>query len=268
MSLSLLSYLQQSNSQAVQQHLRHLCSPPSLVALSFVEFDLEEMNLIMSMREGNLTEHLLPSTNSFFIRESRSSERDANVLLRGAVFRTFNINFLTYGALFCLGVLVALVNLVNNSVFLYLPVHPMPMETLPLKIFLIAMKPGFIHAVYSITTETVTGVSCLGITRGPVEYSDLILWNPLTGPMSFFLRDQSLLHLMSNGNLLIQHVDSLYALDMKKHTKDMVFNTRENMDRLYPYKIPPRGKYIETTVSPNRYMMCRGVGKKPELKLD
>ncbi|KAI3739013.1 hypothetical protein L2E82_29357 [Cichorium intybus] len=34
MPLSLLSYIQQSNSQAVQQHLRHLCSPPSLAAVS------------------------------------------------------------------------------------------------------------------------------------------------------------------------------------------------------------------------------------------
>ncbi|KAI3699964.1 hypothetical protein L2E82_44574 [Cichorium intybus] len=120
---------------------------------------------------------------------------------------------------------------------------------------------------------------CVGILVDKESYEMIELWRmdedgdwnkaiTYNGPMSFFLRDQSLLHLMSNGNLLIQHVDSLYALDMKKHTKDMVFNTRQNMDRLYPYKIPPRGKYIETTVSPNRYMMCRGVGKKPELKLD
>ncbi|KAI3752438.1 hypothetical protein L2E82_24470 [Cichorium intybus] len=243
--------------------------------LSFVKLDLEEMNLIMSMKEGNLTEHLLPSTNSFFIRESRSGERDTNVLLRGAVFRTFSINFFTYGApvslfalslwsfyyasvcafgllgyvgyiifvfpslfrlhrlnglllvfilfwavstyifnvvfthrngklgkdtqvwemvglwhypfpgffilaQFCLGFLVALVNLVNNSVFLYLSdevpstsdgdsTPEVKEETKVLivatiawvlrkcnraimlvQIFLIAMKPGFIHAVYSL----------------------------------------------------------------------------------------------------------------------
>uniref|UniRef100_A0A0E0MWP1 Uncharacterized protein n=1 Tax=Oryza rufipogon TaxID=4529 RepID=A0A0E0MWP1_ORYRU len=68
--------------------------------------------------------------------------RHANVLLRGSVFRTFSINFFTYGfpdmmiwetiglwhysipglfllAQFCLGVFVALCNLVNNSVFVY-----------------------------------------------------------------------------------------------------------------------------------------------------
>ncbi|CAH1447448.1 unnamed protein product [Lactuca virosa] len=256
-----------------------ICSGLSLIiyffGLSFVKLDLEEMNLIMSMREGNLAEHLLPSTNSFFIRESRSGERDTNVLLRGAVFRTFSINFFTYGApvslfalslwsfyyasvcafgllgyvgyiifvfpslfrlhrlnglllvfilfwavstyifnvvfshqngklgkdtqvwemvglwhypfpgffilaQFCLGFLVALVNLVNNSVFLYLSdevpstsdgdsTPEVKEETKVLivatiawvlrkcnraimlvQIFLIAMKPGFIHAVYMI----------------------------------------------------------------------------------------------------------------------
>ncbi|KAD4584482.1 hypothetical protein E3N88_22083 [Mikania micrantha] len=66
--------------------------------LSFVKPDLEEMNFIMPMREDNLTQHLLPSTNSFLSHESRSSERDTNHLLRGAVFRTFSINFFTYGA--------------------------------------------------------------------------------------------------------------------------------------------------------------------------
>ncbi|PWA92008.1 Piezo non-specific cation channel, R-Ras-binding domain protein [Artemisia annua] len=56
------------------------------------------MNFIMSTRDSNLSEQLLPSTNSFFIRESRSGERDTNLLLRGPVFRTFSINFFTYGA--------------------------------------------------------------------------------------------------------------------------------------------------------------------------
>ncbi|CAK9151014.1 unnamed protein product [Ilex paraguariensis] len=55
------------------------------------------MDFLMSMREGNLTEQLLPSRHSFFIRESRSGVRHTNVLLRGAVFRTFSINFFTYG---------------------------------------------------------------------------------------------------------------------------------------------------------------------------
>ncbi|KAI3678969.1 hypothetical protein L6452_38273 [Arctium lappa] len=256
-----------------------ICSGLSLIifffGLSFVKLDLEEVNFIMSMREGSLTEHLLPSMNSFFIHESRSGERDTNLLLRGAVFRTFSINFFTYGgpvslfalalwsfyfasicafgllgyvgyimfsfpslfhlhrlnglllvfillwavstyifnivfsclnwevgkdteiwemvglwnypfpgffilAQFCLGVLVSLVNLVNNSVFLYIsdevhqtddgdPAPEVEEETKVLivatiawvlrkcnraimlvQIFLIAMKPGFIHAVYMI----------------------------------------------------------------------------------------------------------------------
>ncbi|XP_071738279.1 piezo-type mechanosensitive ion channel homolog [Rutidosis leptorrhynchoides] len=255
------------------------CSGLSLIifffGLSFVKLDLEQMNSIMSMREDNLTEHLLPTTNSFFIRESRSGGRDTNLLLRGAVFRIFSINFFTYGApvslfalslwsfyyasvcafgllgyvgyiifafpslfrlhrlnglllvfillwalstyifniafsylngklgkdtevwemvglwhyhfpgffilaQFCLGVLVALGNLVNNSVFLYIsdevhrtsnadPTPEVKEETKVLivatiawilrkcnraimlvQIFLIAMKPGFIHAVYMI----------------------------------------------------------------------------------------------------------------------
>lgn len=38
--------------------------------LSRVKYDLEEMDFIMSRREG-LTEQLLPIKHSFFIRESR-----------------------------------------------------------------------------------------------------------------------------------------------------------------------------------------------------
>ncbi|GKA82364.1 piezo-type mechanosensitive ion channel homolog isoform X1 [Tanacetum coccineum] len=79
-----------------------ICSGLSLIifffGLSFVKLDLEEMNFIMSIRDSSLNEQLLPSTNSFFIRESRSGERDTNLLLRGPVFRTFSINFFTYGA--------------------------------------------------------------------------------------------------------------------------------------------------------------------------
>ncbi|GAV80465.1 DUF3595 domain-containing protein [Cephalotus follicularis] len=256
-----------------------ICSGLSLVLfyimLSCIKSDLEEMDFILSMRESNLTEQLLPSKHSFFIRESRSGVRHTNVLLRGAVFRTFSINFFTYGfpvslfalsfwsfhfasacafgllayvgyivyafpslfhlhrlnglllvfillwavstyifnvaytflnrklgkdmeiwemvglwhysipgffllAQFCLGILVALGNLVNNSVFLYLsdedgrssndnPIDEVEEETKVLivatiawglrkccraimlaLIFLIAMKPGFIHAVYMI----------------------------------------------------------------------------------------------------------------------
>ncbi|PON52884.1 Piezo family [Trema orientale] len=256
-----------------------ICSSFSLIIfyimLSYIKCDLEEMDFIMSMRESNLAEQLLPSKHSFFIRQHRSGGRHTNVLLRGAVFRTFSINFFTYGfpvslfalsfwsfhfasvcafgllayvgyvlyafpslfrlhwlnglllvfillwavstyifnvaftflnsklgkdmaiwemvglwhypipgffllAQFCLGILVALGNLVNNSVFLYLSdddrqssndnnVVEGQEETKVLivatiawglrkssraimlaLIFLIALKPGFIHAVYLI----------------------------------------------------------------------------------------------------------------------
>ncbi|KAJ0797112.1 putative Piezo family protein [Helianthus annuus] len=257
-----------------------ICSSLSLIIfcfmLSFVKFDLEEMDSIMSMSESNLTEYLLPIKNSFFVRESRSGVRHTNVLLRGAVFRIFSINFFTYGvpvslcalslwsfyfasvcafgllayvgyvifaypslfrlhrlnglllvfillwavstyifnvafsylhwdlekdmeiwemvglwhypipgffilAQFCLGVLVALGNLVNNSVFLYISdeedqptsngdatqevtedtkvlivatiawvLRKCSRAIMLVLIFLIAMKPGFIHALYMI----------------------------------------------------------------------------------------------------------------------
>nr|XP_043619300.1 piezo-type mechanosensitive ion channel homolog [Erigeron canadensis] len=256
------------------------CSGLSLITfcfmLSFVKFDLEELDSIMSTSEGNLSEHLLPLKNSFFVGESRSGVRHTNVLLRGAVFRIFSINFFTYGvpvslfalslwsfyfasvcafgllvyvgyiifafpsmfhmhrlnglllvfillwavstyifnvafsylnwdmgkdmdiwemvglwhypipgffilAQFCLGVLVALGNLVNNSVFLYISdeeahhtsngdgtpevkeetkvlivatiawgLRKCSRAIMLVLIFLIAMKPGFIHAIYMI----------------------------------------------------------------------------------------------------------------------
>ncbi|MCL7046756.1 hypothetical protein MKW94_016922 [Papaver nudicaule] len=65
--------------------------------LSVIKCDLEEMNFIMSTTNSSLTEQLLPSRHSFFIRRSRSGVRHTNMLLRGAVFRTFSINFFTYG---------------------------------------------------------------------------------------------------------------------------------------------------------------------------
>lgn len=244
------------------------------VMLCFVKSDLEEMDIIMSTRESSLTEQLLPLRHSFFIRESRSGVRHTNVLLRGEVFRTFSINFFTYGfpvslfalcywsfhfasicafgllayvgyivyafpsvfrlhrlnglllvfilfwavstyvfnvaftllnwklrkdmniwemvglwhypipgffllAQFCLGILVALGNLVNNSVFLYLSdagdqsssgnsnveeedakvlivatiawgLRKCSRAIMLTLIFLIAMKPGFIHAIYMV----------------------------------------------------------------------------------------------------------------------
>ncbi|KAF3663516.1 Piezo-type mechanosensitive ion channel -like protein [Capsicum annuum] len=77
------------------------CSGLSLLAyyylISFIEGDLEEMYLIMTMREGNLTERLLPSRHSFFVRQYRSGVRHTNVLLKRTVFRIFTINFFTYG---------------------------------------------------------------------------------------------------------------------------------------------------------------------------
>lgn len=80
-----------------------ICSVVSLVLLyimlSCVKCDLEEMDFIMSVKGSSLTEKLLPSKHSFFIRESRSGVRHTNVLLRGAVFRIFSINFFTYGFL-------------------------------------------------------------------------------------------------------------------------------------------------------------------------
>ncbi|KAL3849827.1 hypothetical protein ACJIZ3_011709 [Penstemon smallii] len=232
------------------------------------------MEFIMSTSGGGLTERLLPSRNSFFVRQLRSGVRHTNILLRGTVFRIFSINWFTYGfpmsllalsywsfnfasicafgllayvgyilyafpslfrlhrlnglllvfilfwavstyvfnvafayvnwklgkdmeiwemvglwhypipgffllAQFCLGILVALGNLVNNSVFLYASneerqfsseneievkedgkvlivatmawgLHKCSRAIMLLLIFLIATKPGFVHSVYMI----------------------------------------------------------------------------------------------------------------------
>ncbi|CAG7908748.1 unnamed protein product [Brassica rapa] len=69
------------------------------IMLSYIRSDLEDMDFIMSPSENNLAERLLPAKYSFFIRESRAGVRHTNVLLRGAVFKTFSINFFTYGFL-------------------------------------------------------------------------------------------------------------------------------------------------------------------------
>ncbi|XVF06161.1 hypothetical protein REPUB_Repub06bG0023700 [Reevesia pubescens] len=78
-----------------------ICSGLSLlvfyIILSWIRCDLIEMDFIMSARESSLTEQLLPSKHSFFIRESRSGVRHTNILLRGPILRTFGINFFTYG---------------------------------------------------------------------------------------------------------------------------------------------------------------------------
>ncbi|XP_073315003.1 piezo-type mechanosensitive ion channel homolog isoform X1 [Primulina huaijiensis] len=80
---------------------QEICSAISLMVfyytLSCVKHDLEDMEFIMSMREGSLTEQLLPSRNSFFVRQLRSGVRHTNILLRGTVFRIFSINWFTYG---------------------------------------------------------------------------------------------------------------------------------------------------------------------------
>ena len=42
-----------------------------VIQLSFIKSDLEEMGFIISRTDCSLTEQLLPSKHSFFIRESR-----------------------------------------------------------------------------------------------------------------------------------------------------------------------------------------------------
>ncbi|KAJ1257414.1 hypothetical protein BS78_K040800 [Paspalum vaginatum] len=65
--------------------------------LSSVKQDIKEMDSLISLENDSLTEDLLPSRNAFLVRQSRSGRRHANILLRGSVFRTFSINFFTYG---------------------------------------------------------------------------------------------------------------------------------------------------------------------------
>ncbi|KAM3704955.1 hypothetical protein ACB098_03G044800 [Castanea mollissima] len=84
-----------------------VCSGLSLllfyIMLSWIRCDIAEMDIIMSTGESSLTEQLLPKKHSFFIRKSsRSGIRHTNVLTRGAIFRTFSINFFTYGFLILL----------------------------------------------------------------------------------------------------------------------------------------------------------------------
>ncbi|XP_062211094.1 piezo-type mechanosensitive ion channel homolog isoform X1 [Phragmites australis] len=62
--------------------------------LSSAKRDIQEMDSLISLENDSLTEDLLPYRNAFLVRQSR---RHANVLLRGSVFRTFSINFFTYG---------------------------------------------------------------------------------------------------------------------------------------------------------------------------
>ncbi|XP_047959723.1 piezo-type mechanosensitive ion channel homolog isoform X1 [Salvia hispanica] len=85
----------------VSSDWQEICSGISLMVfyymLSFVKHDLEDMEFMMSMREGSLTEQLLPTRNSFFVRQLRSGVRHTNILLRGSIFRFFSINWFTYG---------------------------------------------------------------------------------------------------------------------------------------------------------------------------
>ncbi|KMZ65567.1 hypothetical protein ZOSMA_319G00010 [Zostera marina] len=65
--------------------------------LSSVKCDLKDMDDVMSEQHTSLTEQLVPSNHSFFLRESRFGIMHRNVLLNGSVFRNFSINFFTYG---------------------------------------------------------------------------------------------------------------------------------------------------------------------------
>ncbi|OIW17512.1 hypothetical protein TanjilG_22624 [Lupinus angustifolius] len=65
--------------------------------LSWIRSELAEMEIITPTRESGLTEQLLPKNHSHFVHESRSGVKNTNFLLRGAVSRSFSINFLTYG---------------------------------------------------------------------------------------------------------------------------------------------------------------------------
>ncbi|KAL2236513.1 UNVERIFIED_CONTAM: Piezo-type mechanosensitive ion channel [Sesamum indicum] len=86
---------------SVDSDWQEICSGISLMVfyymLSFVKHDLQDMEFMMSMRQGSLTEQLLPSKSSFFVRQLRSGVRHTNILLRGTVFRFFSINWFTYG---------------------------------------------------------------------------------------------------------------------------------------------------------------------------
>ncbi|KAK7284316.1 hypothetical protein RJT34_19061 [Clitoria ternatea] len=78
-----------------------VCSGLSLllfyVMLSWIRSELAEMEIITSTRESDLTEQLLPKKHSHFVQESRADGRHTNLLFKGAVSRSFSINFLTYG---------------------------------------------------------------------------------------------------------------------------------------------------------------------------
>uniref|UniRef100_A0A7N0TA13 Piezo non-specific cation channel R-Ras-binding domain-containing protein n=1 Tax=Kalanchoe fedtschenkoi TaxID=63787 RepID=A0A7N0TA13_KALFE len=86
---------------SAKSDLPEVCSSISLISfyymLTWIRCDIAEMDVIMSAPDSTLTERLIPAKHSFFICESRSGVRHTNLMLRGAVFRTFSINFFTYG---------------------------------------------------------------------------------------------------------------------------------------------------------------------------
>ncbi|WOH04528.1 hypothetical protein DCAR_0623937 [Daucus carota subsp. sativus] len=86
----------------ISSHLdwSHLCSGISLLLFYFmlcsIRCDLLEMDVIMSMKGSSITEQLIPKKH-FLISEYRSGARHTNILLRRTLFRTFTINYFTYG---------------------------------------------------------------------------------------------------------------------------------------------------------------------------
>ncbi|XP_057439423.1 piezo-type mechanosensitive ion channel homolog isoform X2 [Lotus japonicus] len=67
------------------------------IMLSWIRCELAEMEIIPLTRESDLTKQLLPKKHTDFVHESRSGVRHIDFLFRGAVSRSFSINFLTYG---------------------------------------------------------------------------------------------------------------------------------------------------------------------------
>ncbi|GAU11556.1 hypothetical protein TSUD_345470 [Trifolium subterraneum] len=77
-----------------------VCSVLSLllfyIMLSWIRNELAEMEIITS-RESDLTEELLPKRRSLFVHEFKCGVRHTSFILQGAISQTFSINFLTYG---------------------------------------------------------------------------------------------------------------------------------------------------------------------------
>ncbi|XP_065879484.1 piezo-type mechanosensitive ion channel homolog [Euphorbia lathyris] len=90
---------------SAQAEWTEICSFLSLllfyIMLSWIRYDLTEMDFIMSVSESYLTEPLLLPKYSFFFQEFRSGVRHTNFMLRRSIFRTFSVNFFTYGFPVC-----------------------------------------------------------------------------------------------------------------------------------------------------------------------